>query len=107
MVAKISGWVDLTGEVGGEGKTVFSNITADTGISITKSVVVNTENEWYVEVKGNRVPAQSPSLEGAPPHIHSTADITSLLQHIDSCNICPGNPDEKYITVSGAGHSQS
>ena len=105
MALQISGWVDLTGDVGGEGKQIFSKVDmADSGVAITRSVVVTSLNEWYVEVKGRRVPPQSQSLEGAPSTIQSPADINSLLQHVDACNICRGNPDEKYISVAGTGY---
>ena len=79
---------------------------ADSGVAITKSVVVTSHNEWYVEIKGRRVPPQPQSLEGAPSTIQSPADIISLLQHVDACNICKGNPDEKYISVAGTGYRQ-
>ena len=81
MALQTLGWVDLTGNVGGEGKQIFSKVMADSGVAITKSVVVTSHNEWYVEVKGRRVPPQSQSLEGAPSTIQSPADIISLQQN--------------------------
>ena len=51
LALQISGWVDLTGDVGGEGKHVFSKVMADFEVAFTRSVVVTSHNEWYVEVK--------------------------------------------------------
>ena len=83
---------------------VFSQVTASEGVSIRRSVVVNAGMDWHVEVEGKRVPSESTSLVGAPTTVKSSADLSKLLQHVDACNTCGGNPDEKYKSIAGTGY---
>ena len=94
------GWMNISGQLPDDDRVVFSKVTASEGVSIQRSVVVNGM-DWHVEVEGKRVPSESTSLVGAPTTVKSSADLSKLLQHVDACNTCGGNPDKKYKSIAG------
>ena len=65
----------------------------------TTSVLLSHDLSWSVHIYGKKVPATCKLLASFPSLISSPTIISGLLNCIHYAAICPGNPDERFVTL--------
>ena len=69
--------------------------------SIGRTVIVNDDLSWHVCVCGRQLTRSTPTLSDLPvlQLITSFDHLTTLLQHILSLSLCPGNSDSDLVEL--------
>ena len=83
------------------GQLFFSKVEgaaiADPQISI--SMIICIDLSWHVRVHGHMLHASCPPLSSLPQTITSVDNVRRVLKYLNSCTVCIGNSDEKYIPL--------
>ena len=68
---------------------------------VSLSVQINSQLNWTVTVAGNNISADffSQSEFDADTKLASSQQIVRLLSHLDKCQLCIGNTDEKFSEI--------
>lgn len=66
---------------------------------MTKSVVLKPDGSWSVYVGKREVPKACNILSQFSSPLLSNSELLSLIKYIDRATICPGNPEEKFVTI--------
>ena len=71
---------------------------------MTRSLIVDSDHTWIAYVGSKKIPETCSVLsQFSPPTCISTSDdLLRLIKVIDEATLCPGNPDEKFITICQA-----
>ena len=71
---------------------------------VTRSLIVDSDHTWIAYVGSKKIPETCSVLsQFSPPTCISTSDdLLRLIKVIDEATLCPGNPDEKFITICQA-----
>ena len=51
-----------------------------------------------MKVEGKKLVTGVPALNGIPQHLVSATDVKQALATIDSCVLCRGHDDERFVT---------
>jgi len=65
-------------------------------IHIPLVVTVNVDLPWEATVLGTKLLPCSSVFLSLPQVIGTVTDIEAVLNFVDSCSLCVGNPDEKF-----------
>ena len=60
------------------------------------SVTINGDMSWEATVLGTKLLPSSETFSSLPQVVRVVADIETVLNFVNSCSVCVGNPDEKY-----------
>ena len=66
---------------------------------VSSSIVVHQDGTWVVFFRGQRVPSSNALLAKVPQCITSASPLQSLFLAVDNAVFCPGNPDDKFVSV--------
>ena len=66
---------------------------------MTKSVILKPDSSWSIYVGDKEVPKACSILSQFSSPLSSNSELSSLIKDIDQATICPGNPEEKFITI--------
>ena len=67
-------------------------------MSITKSLIVMRDRSWIVHVNDLLIPASCPAIKDIPKNL-STESFINLLDRLQKCKICIGNPDNYLVSL--------
>ena len=92
------GWKDVSSSMlTGEQQLLFALMEpTDSGPVINKSLSIKENFLWQLHVRGKTLDPHVSVLASFPALLTSVSDIERLLQYIDQCRICCGNPDDKF-----------
>ena len=66
---------------------------------VTHSVIVNADFSWQASVHGHIIqPTSSNPLSSIPVNLNQSS-LSNLVSVLDSCTVCPGNPDPHFVTM--------
>ena len=68
--------------------------------TVTRSLIINSDLSWKVFSYGHEVKRLSHSPLNSVPNILCPDSLQQLLQILDSCHLCPGNPDKHFLSLS-------
>ena len=68
-------------------------------LMVTHSLRVAENLSWNLSVHGFQINSYKCGLLSDVPEILNHISLEKLLKLIDSCNVCPGNPDRCYIEM--------
>ena len=63
---------------------------------------VTQDFTWTVRLQGQLIDLASTHLAALPSNLQSVANITAVLDSLDSCHFCPGNSDAKFIPLQAS-----
>ena len=66
---------------------------------VTRSVTLNPDHTWSVFIGGKKVPETCSILTRFSSSVTSDIVLSKLIKGIDEAVCCPGNPEEKFVTV--------
>ena len=67
---------------------------------VTHSVIVNADFSWQASVHGHIIqPTSSNPLSSIPVNLNQSS-LSNLVSVLDSCTVCPGNPDPHFVTLA-------
>ena len=66
---------------------------------VTTSIRINADLSWSVYTNGKEVPATCSILTSYPQVISSPSEVAHMLQDVSQAVVCPGNPDEEFISL--------
>ena len=72
---------------------------SDRGPCVKLSLCIDSDFVWTLYVHGIALNSASPVMTSASPFLESVSQVASVLSFVDSCTICCGNPDEKYLPL--------
>lgn len=67
--------------------------------TISHCVTVRHDFTWSVAVLGKEVPGTISVFSGIEPHITTLPMWVQLLKQVRSAAICPGNPEDEFVTL--------
>ena len=73
---------------------------------VTHSFVVTQDLSWTLTVHGKEVNPQTCSALSDIPKILSTATLQTLLSVLDKAALCPGHPDQQFLSMLDAKKGQ-
>lgn len=62
--------------------------------TVILTLEVTSDLKWHTSIKGREITI--PHTENLPSYANSLADILTILEAIDQCNICTGVNNPKY-----------
>ena len=68
-------------------------------ISVTHSIVVSQDLSWTLTAHGKEVDPQMCSVSSGTPTTLTTATLQTLLSVLHKANICPGHPDQQFLSM--------
>lgn len=72
-------------------------------VELTRSVTIESNFDWHLTVGDKELLPSSHPLEGrVPSRISSLSDVKMVVEFVDSCVTCIGNPDDKYSVLVSA-----
>ena len=66
---------------------------------VTHSLVVTQDLSWTLTVHGKKVDPQTCSALSCTPSTLSTATLQTLLSILDTAAVCPGHPDQQFLSM--------
>ena len=76
-----------------------TSATATQPLVVTHSLIVHADYSWQAFVHGHEVvPMVTNPLYGYPKYL----DGTTLKRLINSCTVCPGNPDTHFVEMGNS-----
>ena len=69
---------------------------------ITHSVVVQEDLTWAVFIHGRELSNVQATPLSSIPHKLDIGSLQQLINVLDRAHVCPGNPDDKYLTMATA-----
>ena len=66
---------------------------------VTTSIRINADLSWSVYTNGKEVPATCSILTSYPQVISSRSVVAHMIQDVSQAVICPGNPDEDFVSL--------
>ena len=66
---------------------------------VAANVSVQNDLSWQVNVHGRLVPKTCTTLADFPPTIDNLGMIMNLMECTQRAVICPGNPEEQFISI--------
>ena len=72
--------------------------TSKQPLRVTHSLTVNEDLTWEVFVLGHKINAAETFLRLIPCHL-GIDSLSQLLQLVEGSNVCPGNPDERFVEL--------
>lgn len=73
--------------------------SSDKGPCVKLSLCISGDFGWTLYVHGVAVDSSSPIMASASPLLESVSQVASILSFVDSCTVCCGNPDDKYLPL--------
>ena len=73
---------------------------------VTHSLVVTQDLSWTLTVHGKEVNPQMCSALSDTPKTLSTATLQTLLSILDKAAVCPGHPDQQFLSMLDAKKGQ-
>ena len=73
---------------------------------ITHCVRITEHLTWNLSIHGTQVDSLKCELLAEIPETLNQTSLGKLLELIDSCNVCPGNPDTGYVEMAVARKGQ-
>ena len=94
-------WIDYTSQQ--VSKIRFCIVSSQSSTSkqplrVTHSLTVNEDLTWEVFVLGHKINAAKTCLRHIPSHLGINS-LSQLLQLVEGSNVCPGNPDERFVEL--------
>ena len=82
-------------------KLVLSKMESrdDTVITLY-SLTIRESFSWFVTLSGHVLPTSA--LAEFDDKLSTVCGVHEVLSYLDSCTLCVGNPDEKYVCLSEA-----
>ena len=68
-------------------------------IKVVSIIKVESNLSWCVYADDKKVPSTCSILESLPPVISTPSDMATIIQSVSQAAICPGNPDEEFVTL--------
>ena len=84
---------------GNDGVKQFFKVDGDEMCRISASVAVHLDGTWTAYMLATEIPSSNQLLEQSPQPITETSSLQALICTIDRASLCPGNSDEKYVSV--------
>ena len=66
---------------------------------INCSLFIESDCTWHLHVHGHLVPSDN-SVHREHPNLLNSASATTLLSELSSLHVCPGNPEQKFISIA-------
>lgn len=66
---------------------------------ISASIAVHQDGTWTVFLLSQKIPANNLVLSKFSKNIISTDILQELIFTVDEAALCPGNPEEKFVSV--------
>lgn len=67
--------------------------------AVTRSLTINSDLSWKAFLYGHEVKCLSHSPLNSIPNILGPDSLQQLVQFLDSCHLCPGNPDKHFLAM--------
>ena len=75
-----------------------SDEIANEGLKITRSLVIKCNHSWVAYVNGLQLSHSCNALQGVP-EILTTDAFLALLNKLEQCYACIGNPDDRFVEL--------
>ena len=66
---------------------------------VTAALIIDPDGTWNAYIGGRKVPATCAVLAKFRSSSLTDDNLTDMIKAIDSANLCPGNPDERFVTA--------
>ena len=66
---------------------------------VTHSLVATHDLSWTLTIHGKKVDPQTCSALSGTPKTLSTATLQTLLSVVDKATLCPGHPDQQFLSM--------
>lgn len=79
---------------------VLSKVEAvEESAQLTWQVTITANFQWCLAFGDKKISPDSHAIRGLPNPISSLSHVTTILECVDTCILCAGNPDEKYSVL--------
>jgi hypothetical protein len=78
---------------------VMMEQSTDSEPVIVKSLSIKKNFSWQIHVRGKTPKLHSSVVASFPTLLTNISDVERLLQYIDQCRFCCGNPDDKFAAL--------
>ena len=94
MSIYVSGWMDVTEHMQSPGSLVLYKFRKAAKPEVVFILVVHPHFTWQLSFHGKLLgPSTSSCLEDVPSVFATASDVVKLLQMLNGCHTCVGNPD--------------
>lgn len=70
------------------------------GLVVSASIIIKDDFRWKLIFHGEMMDSRNPALSFFPADLRSVAAFKSLLVHVSGCDLCCGNPDERFVLLA-------
>lgn len=70
--------------------------TRSESVVISRNLTIESNFEWNICIGDKKLLSSSPPINSLPCKITSLSVLKTVIQFVNSCEICAGNPDEKF-----------
>lgn len=92
------GWTCISEQTQVTDRVVLSKMELhEETVTVTRTLTILNNFEWFVSVFGHKLPT---SLAEFPGKISTIAGLQEVLWYLDSCVVCIGNSDQRFVCLS-------
>lgn len=99
------GWVDQTSDPTEQiqlCKIIQSSRSSKQPMVISHCLCISSDLTWIAHIHGHKLPTTNDvnSPVSSIPHKLDRKSLASLLQLMDKCTVCPGNPEKRFLEIA-------
>jgi len=104
--SKLPGWINTTSQLSSSTLCLVKLGCSHAGEpEVVKSLIVQDDLTWYINVKTQRINSNRTILATLPQSVNSLSCLNEILAVVDTCTMCLGNDDENFrVLVTAKKH---